>query len=141
MLLDRNGIIQRLLLADERASVEVEALKKAPTMPETDYAHHIHRFVLAKMLLDDEGEIATHDLNELAQMSVIKAGKLNKNEAELLDVSRHCGGTSSAMTKKVLLFMSLEESLSFKFGTVNTAEIQSTEELAATIQHLVTGKA
>ena len=66
-------------------------------------------------------------------LSVEKAGKLNPNEAALLDVSKHCGCTSSFMTKKVLLFMSLSEYFGFRYPPYDTAEIGTTGELAQII--------
>ena len=62
-----------------------------------------------------------------------KAGRLNPNEAVLLDVSKHCGATSSFMTKKVLLFMSLSKYFGFTYPPYNTADIETTDELAEII--------
>ena len=85
-------------------------------------------------MLDDEVPLPeTRNLNELAQLSVAKAGKLNPNEAALLDVSRHCGSTSSFMTKKVLLFMSLSREFGFDYQPYDTAEITTTGALARII--------
>ena len=90
--------------------------------------------MIFKFLLDDEENLSgTHNLNELAKLSVAKAGKLNPNEATLLDVSKHCGATSSFMTKKVLLFMSLSEAFSFQYIPYNTADIETTDDLALII--------
>ena len=113
-LLDRNGIIRRLTAADSLAKQELAYLQ-GPEIPDPEeYAEHIYRYVLYKFLLDDEPDLPdTRDLNELARLSVAKAGRLNPNEAALLDVSKHCGATSSFMTKKVLLFMSLSRELRF----------------------------
>lgn len=129
-MLDKNGIIKRLLFANTFAQKEVAYLKglDAPTL--SDYEASIQKYVLYKFLLDDEPEITTTILNELADFSVTKAGKLNPNESILLDVSRHCGATSSAMTKKVLLFMSIQEDFQVDLTTINTADIETTQELA-----------
>lgn len=133
-LLDKSGIIRRLTIADSLAKKELDLLK-GPVQPgPSEFEEHIHRYVLYKFLLDDEVPLPeTRDLNELAQLSVAKAGKLNPNEAALLDVSRHCGSTSSFMTKKVLLFMSLSREFGFEYPPYDTAEITTTGALARII--------
>ena len=133
-MLDKNGIIKRMTLADANAAREL-AKWKGPDHPDPSaFAESIHRYVLYKFLLDDDDPVPqTHVLNELAMRSVEKAGRLNPNETVLLDVSRHCGATSSFMTKKVLLFMSLSKYYGFTYPPYNTAEIETTDALARII--------
>ena len=133
-MLDKSGIIKRMTLADAKAKNELNRWK-GPERPDPSvFAESIHRYVLYKFLLDDEDMLPqTHSLNELASLSVKKAGRMNPNEAVLLDVSRHCGTTSSFMTKKVLLFMSLSKYFGFKYPPYNTADIETTDELARII--------
>ena len=133
-MLDKNGIIKRMTLADANAAREL-AKWKGPDHPDPSlFAESIYRYVLYKFLLDDEEDLPeTHDLNALAARSVEKAGRLNPNEAVLLDVSKHCGATSSFMTKKVLLFMSLSKFFDFAYPPYNTADIETTDELARII--------
>lgn len=139
-LLDKSGIIRRLTVADGLAKRELEILKGPETPDPSEFEEHIHRYVLYKFLLDDEDPVPeTRNLNELAQLSVAKAGKLNPNEAALLDVSRHCGATSSFMTKKVLLFMALSREFGFDYPPYNTADIETTGQLARIIMEK-TGK-
>ena len=130
-MLDKSGIIKRLAIADAKSKREL-AKWEGPADPDPSlFAESIHRYVLYKFLLDDEQPLPeTHSLNELARLSVEKAGRLNPNETTLLDVSRHCGSTSSFMTKKVLLFMSLSAYYNFQYPPYNTADIETTEELA-----------
>ncbi len=130
-MLDKSGIIKRLMLSNQKASAEIKALKGPEKPGLLAYQKHIHQYVLDKFLLDDEEEIHTDDINELAKKSVEKAGKLNPNEATLLDVSKHCGATSSFMTKKVLLYLALAEDLGVNLQKYDMSEIETTGELAA----------
>ena len=133
-MLDKSGIIKRLALADAGARRELAQWEDAVHPDPSRFAESIYRYVLFKFLLDDEPALPqTHDLNALAKLSVAKAAKLNPNEATLLDVSRHCGATSSFMTKKVLLFMSLSDYFGFQYLPYNTADIETTEMLAEII--------
>lgn len=133
-MLDKTGIIKRLMAADSKAKQEIEKWRDLDYPDPSAFAESIRRFVLFKFLLDDEEPVPeTHVLNELAMLSVEKAGRLNPNEAVLLDVSRHCGATSSYMTKKVLLFMNLSDLFSFKYPPYNTADIETTDDLAEII--------
>ena len=133
-MLDKSGIIRRMAAADAAAAGELAQWKDQDQPDPSLFAVSIFRYVLDKFLLDDEDPVPeTHDLNELAARSVEKAGRLNPNETVLLDVSRHCGATSSFMTKKVLLFMSLSKHFAFQYPPYNTAEIGTTDELAEII--------
>ena len=132
-MLDKSGIIRRMALADANAQKELNQWE-GPDHPDPSlFAESIYRYVLYKFLLDDEDLPETHELNALAALSVEKAGRLNPNEAALLDVSKHCGATSSFMTKKVLLFMSLSKYYGFAYPPYNTADIETTDELAEII--------
>ncbi len=139
-MLDKSGIIRRLMFADQHAKQEIADLKglESPTL--SDYACHIHNYVIYKFLLDDEPDITTRNLNELADLSVKKAGKLNSKEKELLDVSKHCGATTSSMTKKVLMFMALQEDMGVKISDQPTAWLETTDELAELIYRLSNNK-
>ena len=140
VMLDRNGIIKRLALANANAGRELAKWKDSNHPDPSAFAESIYRYVIFKFLLDDEPLLPnTHDLNELARLSVEKAGRLNPNEATLLDVSRHCGATSSYMTKKVLLFMSLADAFRFQYPPYNTADIETTDMLANVILKKVYG--
>lgn len=133
-LLDKSGIIRRLMAADRQAKKELDYLKDSVHPDSSEFSEHVYRYVLYKFLLDDEPDLPlTRDLNALAQLSVEKAGRLNPNEAVLLDVSKHCGATSSFMTKKVLLFMALSRELRFDYAPYDTALIATTDELACII--------
>ena len=133
-MLDKSGIIKRMAAADSRAAKELSQWKGLDHPDPSLFAESIHRYVLYKFLLDDEDHIPqTRDLNKLASLSVEKASHLNPNEAALLDVSRHCGATSSFMTKKVLLFMSLSKYFVFSYPPYYTADIESTYQLAEVI--------
>lgn len=132
-MLDKNGIIKRLVRANTLAGKELAILKGLEHPGLLDYQEHIYRYVIFKFLLDDEPEIHTRKLNDLAKLSVEKAGRLNPNELELLDVSKHCGATSSFMTKKVLLFLSFADEMNISLIHYNTADIEDTDQLAEII--------
>lgn len=139
-MLDKSGIIRRLTIADTKARKELEQWEGLDTPDPSLFAESIYRYVLFKFLLDDERDLPrTHDLNTLAKLSVEKAGRLNPNESTLLDVSRHCGATSSFMTKKVLMFMSLSKAFKFQYPPYNTADIETTDMLAEIIMEKVYG--
>lgn len=139
-MLDRSGIVKRLTLANISARKALDALK-GPELPGLSvFRGCIRQYVLCKFLLEDEGEVQTRDMNELAKLSVEKAGRLNPNELELLDVSKHCGATSSVMTKKVLLYMALSEDIGVDLSRRNTADIEDTDMLADIIYEELSAK-
>ncbi|MBP3883785.1 MAG: hypothetical protein J6D54_02445 [Olsenella sp.] len=141
-MLDKTGIIRRLAHADAKATSELERWRGLADPDPSAFAESIRRYVLCKFLLDDEDPVPeTHDLRELSMLSVEKAGRLNPNEATLLDVSRHCGSTSSHMTKKVLLLMALAKHFDISYAPYDTADIETTDELARIVGEKVAEKA
>lgn len=132
-MLDKNGIIKRIVNSNMLAKKEINILKGLDFPDLLEYQKHIYNYVLYKFLLDDELDVDTKNLNELAMLSVEKAGRLNPNEQILLDVSKHCGATSSYMTKKVLLFMSFDDEMGISLSDYPTADIEDTDQLAEII--------
>lgn len=137
-MLDKNGIAARLFLADTRAKEQMDRLKAMDSPSLTDYETCIHRYVLAKFLLDDEPNVSTQDLNELASLSVRKAHRLKPagNERDMLDISGRCGSVSSAAAKKVLLLVALQKEMEIDLTSVDTAYIETTGHLAQTVMQL-----
>ena len=157
-MLDRSGVVHRLLEADARARREAEALVGPGARPgDLEWRVRVRRYVLHKFLLDEESPDmveatcedagartstgsaganvpATDDLGELARLSVAKAGRLSRSELELLDVSKRCGATSSAMTKKVMLLMSVQRDFHVSLARADTAAIESCAQLARVIR-------
>lgn len=137
-MLNRRGIIKRLTIANVQAKKEIEILKGLERPDSLVFSEHIYRYVICKFLLDDEEDLPdTHDLNELAKISVAKAARLNPDETVLLESTKHCGAAGSYMTKKVLLFMSLSEAFSFQYPPYNTADIETTDQLAGIIMEKI----
>lgn len=137
-MLDRRGIIKRLVISNVQAKKEIDILKGLEQPDVSVFSEHIYRYVICKFLLDDEEDLPdTHNLNELAKLSVAKAARLNPNEAVLLESTKHCGAASSYMTKKVLLFMSLSEAFAFQYPPYNTADIETTDQLAGIIMEKI----
>lgn len=134
-MLDKNGIIKRLIIADKKAKNQIDTLKGLAHPTLLDYQFYIRQFILAKFLLDDE-DVSTDELNILAKQSVGKANRINPDEDILLDAVSHCGSATSAITKKVLMLVALQEVFDIDFQEVDTPAIKTTAELAEIIMNL-----
>ncbi len=80
-----------------------------------------------------EGEEDTEDILELADISTEKIAELKAQGLEFKERSGTCGSISSAVTKKLLLLISLQNALDFKFNTYETADITTLTELTQKI--------
>ncbi len=82
-MLDKSGIIKRLAEANARAGKELKQWEGPENPDPSLFAQSIYHYVLYKFLLDDEPDLPpTHVLNELARLSVKKAGRPNDNQAD-----------------------------------------------------------
>ena len=63
-MLDKSGIIKRLMIADKKARNELDAWKDLEHPDPSGFAEAIYHYVLYKFLLDDEEELPdTRKLN------------------------------------------------------------------------------
>lgn len=134
-MLDKSGVIRKLLEADALARDEVRVLKSLVSPSSYDYASHVRSYVVHKFLLDTEDYRSAGDgLMDLARQSVTVSARLSRANRELLDVSKHCGATSSAMTKKVMLLLAVQRDFEVDLSGEDTADIETTRQLADIIR-------
>ena len=117
----------------------VEYMKKMQSLsyPTWETLHEdLYGFILSKyILLGDVTDV--YNLTELAELSVAKTIQMPKEESRQLDGAHSCEGTTSAMTKKVLLLMALQKGLGIKFLPDTTADLTDTRQIAQEVWHLL----
>lgn len=127
---------ERLLEAKEAANSVIAGIKQGLGSGEikshSDLADSIQRYVLHKYLLDEES-MHVISLKELAELSVARSLKLDKDRAVLKDSPSTCEGATSAMNKKVLLLLAIQRDLGIEFQPDKTAGIETTSDLAEAV--------
>lgn len=89
----------------------------------------IHRYVYLRFMLEEK-EYGTDSLEKLAEISIENIAGWKKQGVVINENSGGCSAISSALTKKVLLLISLQKGLDIRFGKNETADITTVTELA-----------
>ena len=109
---DGEGVKERIVAANEKSKVFLEAIKANPGQFEA-VRENVRAFVLHRFFLDEE-DPKSEDLGELARLSLSKLSQVNKSGV-LQDLSNNCAGVSSETMKKALLIMTLQKQLGVRF--------------------------
>ncbi len=115
--------------AAKSAAQEIEDIKSQKELRYEILYVHLKRYILFRFLLDDES-CGTDDLIELANRSIARSLNINEKDVADLDLSHSCTGSSSAVTRKILLLMALEKALDIEIQPEESALITSVADLA-----------
>ena len=90
--------------------------------------HLLREYIRCRFVLDD--------FDELSEYSIRKLLRLQKDEP-LHDISMTCTGSSSVTTRKVLLLLTIQKKLGFKFAYTESPDIETVPQLVdAVMRHM-----
>lgn len=90
---------------------------------------YMERIVRAKYYLDEE-VLDSNRFHYLGELSVARALGRNISEIQGIDLEAKCNGTSTVMTKKILLFMFINRQLGVSISAEQAADALSLDDLA-----------
>ena len=122
-------IRQLLLQAQSAAARQLDLIREQQPLTRAFLGEHLRQYVLDKYMLTPE-DTATDDFNELTQLSLARSMKVSSSLVREYDIARSCTGTSSAMAKKVLLFLSIQKALDIELPAIESAAIVTLDDLA-----------
>lgn len=126
--------VRRLLL---RARREADACISAITTADPlryDFLHEqLYRYVLAKFLLTDGDRPADDSFHALVETSLSRSMGISPDLVKEFDTARSCDGATSAMAKKVLLFMAIQQALHIELPARESAQIKTMGDLSALV--------
>jgi hypothetical protein len=128
-----NSARNRLLSALESAGKKIKQIRADRNMEYHALYGHLRAYILARFLLGREEAGEAEGLAELAEMSIAKTMSIRREELPGVDISGSCTGSSSVVTKKVLLLISLEKELDIDFQPEESARITTVSELAESV--------
>ena len=115
---------------EKLSEVEIEQMGKC-YKDEKKLYQHLKQYIRYRYVLADD-EFWSDNINELSNYSIRKLIDLQKDEP-LHDISMACTGASSASTRKVLLFISIQKKLGFKFDYDEVPYIETVPQLVQAI--------
>ena len=121
-----------------KANEVLEVLKheQDPMLFEED----LKRYIQLRYLLDED-PYWDNDLDRYAAYSIKKTLEKNKEGLKLRDLGVNCAGASSAMTKRLLLLISLLKGLGIELDPEAAASVETLGELAGLLQSALRGNA
>ncbi len=97
--------------------------------------HLLREYIRCRFVLVDD-DFWSDDFDELSEYSIRKLLRLQKDEP-LHDISMTCTGSSSVTTRKVLLLLTIQKKLGFKFAYTESPDIETVPQLVdAVMRHM-----
>ena len=119
-----------MLLESQRgAKNEAAAVKNCKELSREILEEHMRRYIYFKYMIMGE-KIDTDNMDELANLSLSKSLKIDRSLLEGIDSPSACGGASSVIMKKVLLYLALQRDFGFEFNPTDTANAITVHDLA-----------
>lgn len=100
---------------------------------ENTFLGHLKSYIRLRYLLDDD-PYWSDDLDEYTKYSIKKIMERSGDEVKLRDLGINCAGASSAMTKRLLLIISLRKGLGIDLDPEAAASVETVYELASLLQ-------
>ena len=122
--------IKEVILGSRRFAEEDMAVVKAQVpLTKEFFSRKLRDFVLHKYLLSPEMELP-EDFNALTELSLSRSMKISPELVKQFDLAASCDGATSAMAKKVLLFMAIQRELDIQLPAMASAKITTLQSLA-----------
>lgn len=120
---------ERLLAAKANAKTEMDIILAEPMPSKMFLYEHLRKYVLAKYMLDME-ICPTDIINEIMLISLERAMRTDRAFIEEYERGGSCESTTPTITKRILLFMALQQELNIKLAPQKMANVVSIADLA-----------
>lgn len=122
--------IKELILSSKRiAAADMAEIKAAQPLTKDFFSRKLRDFVLHKYMLSPEMELP-ENFSALTELSLSRSMKISPELVKEFDLAKSCDGASSAMAKKVLLFMAIQRELGIQLPAMASARITTIQGLA-----------
>lgn len=117
----------QIAAASSKSQIILDQIRQAVT-EKLSLTTLLRQYILLRFMLE-ESECSGENIVSWAEQSVEKIAGLKKGGLKISDRSGNCAAVSSAVTKKILLLISLQKALGINFPKEAAAEIQTLSEL------------
>lgn len=126
---DTDSIKELILTSRRIASEDMAAIKAQEPLTYEFFSRKLRDFVLHKYMLSPKMELP-ENFSVLTEFSLSRSMKISPELVKEFDLARSCDGASSAMAKKVLLFMAIQRELGILLPARASAQITTIQALA-----------
>ena len=122
--------IKELILTSKRVAAEdMAAIRSQQVLTKAFFSRKLRDFVLHKYMLSPEMELP-ENFSALTELSLSRSMKISPELVKEFDLAKSCDGASSAMAKKVLLFLAIQRELGILLPAMASARITTIQGLA-----------
>lgn len=129
----RAEIQKRLLRSRQQADGHMKTIQETIPLGYDVLREQLRQYVLDKFLLTEEDVPADGSFDGLVELSLSKSMKISPELVEEFDTAKSCDGATSAMAKKVLLFMAIQRALNIELPALESARVKTLEDLSAMV--------
>lgn len=127
---DSNQVKELILSSKKAAARKIEELKCCEKLDKEYFNQQLTGFILDKYLLTQaDCDSVEGDFNALTELSLSKSMKVSRELVKEFDLAKSCDGASSAMAKKVLLFMAIQKALDVIIPAELTVKFKTLDQL------------
>ena len=126
---DTEHIREMILDAKRLAAADMAEIRARDALSFDFFAEKLRDFVLHKYHLPTDAPLP-ENFSALTELSLSNSMKISPELVKEFDLAKSCDGASSAMAKKVLLFMAIQRELGIELPAMATARITTIRELA-----------
>ena len=101
---------------------------------EHSFCETVREYVRLRYLLEPEDMLETEYLNHLGEASIARGIGVSIEQVRKNELDSKCEGTSSSMTKKILLTIALTKALEIDIDAETTADITTITELCDAVR-------
>lgn len=129
--MDDRAAIRKLLLRSRReADAHMQAIRTADPLTYEMLHEELYRYILVKFLLTDGDRPANDSFSDLTELSLAKSMKVSPALVEEFDTARSCDGATSAMAKKVLLYLAIQRALNIELPARESATVKTMHDVS-----------
>lgn len=130
---NRTEIQKRLLRSRREADGHMNVICETVPLNYDILQEQLRQYVLTKFLLTEEDAPADKSFDGLVELSLAKSMKISPELVEEFDTAKSCDGATSAMAKKVLLFMAIQRALKIELPALESARVKTLEDLSSMV--------
>ena len=126
--MERKEIIRRIKETKESAAKCAGSILDSPDIGFPEFDSIFTQYLCFKFMLDPE-ELVTDNFYEICQLSAEKSSSLPKGMLDAAELASKCGGATTAMNKKVLFLLSVNETFDIRITAEESVKIETFTQL------------
>lgn len=132
---DRISIRRMLLRSRKEAQLHMDAICQAELLTFDVLDRELRQYILVKFLLTEADVPENDSFDAVVEKSLANSMNIHPALVEEFDTAKSCDGATSAMAKKVLLYMSMEKALGIQLPALESARVKTLADISRMVYH------